>query len=448
MSASVRPSFVAVSRFGSGCAAFLAMMRRTLPGLVIAIVLATPVTAQQQITVIRGARILPVTAPPIESGIIVMQNGRIDSIGANVAVPDGATVFDGAGLTAVPGLFDAEGRDSGQVPATLGHGVSGVTGTMRTELIAGDFFDPFASDYRQKRALRDIIAWGVTTVNMKLLDNTVFDAVTSVIRLHAPATYEDHFLKYRAAVRINLGEAARSQEPDFPTTRMGIAALVRQEFVNAHEYRQEIEDALANDQTAPERNLKMEPLVSALEREIPVIIHAVEPMDIETALRLGEEFDLRLVLSGSSQALEEHVPALRARDVSVILGTYYASINSHTGEQMGFRYETAAMLSKNGVRVALGGLEGETMFLSLNAGIAVQSGMAYDAALQAITINPARMFGVEDRVGSLEVGKDADVVLYRGDPLEITSTVEQVFVSGRLVYDRAPFDPTYHNLIR
>jgi imidazolonepropionase-like amidohydrolase len=106
------------------------------------------------------------------------------------------------------------------------------------------------------------------------------------------------------------------------------------------------------------------------------------------------------------------------------------------------------MLSKNGVRVALGGLEGETMFLSLNAGIAVQSGMPYDAALQAITINPARMLGVEDRVGSLEVGKDADVVLYRGDPLEITSTVEQVFVSGRLVYDRAPFDPTYHNLIR
>ena len=424
------------------------MMRCTPLGIVVVTVLASPVTAQQQITVIRGARVLPVTAPPIESGTIVMQNGRIESIGTDVAVPDGVTVFDGAGLTAVPGLFDAEGRDSGQEPATLGHGVSGITGTMRSELIAGDFFDPFSSDYRQKRALRDIIEWGVTTVHMKLLDNTVFDAVTSVIRLHAPATYEDHFLKYRAAVRINLGEAPRSQEPDFPTTRMGIVALVRQEFVNAQEYQRQVEDALANDQTPPDRNLKLDPLVSALEGEIPVIIHAVEPMDIETALRLGEEFDLRLVLSGSSQALEEHVPALRARDVGVILGTYYANINAHTGEQTGFRYETAAMLSNGGVRVALGGLSGETMFLSLNAGIAVQSGMPYDAAFQTITINPARMLGVEDRVGSLEVGKVADVVLYRGDPLQITSTVECVFVSGRLVYERMPFDPTYHNLIR
>ena len=424
------------------------MMRCTALGLFILSVLATPVTAQQQITVIRGARVLPVTAPPLERGTIVMRGGRLDAIGANVAIPDGATVIDGAGLTAVPGLFDAEGRDSGQQPATLGHGVSGITGTMRTELIAGDFFDPFSSDYRQKRALRDIIEWGVTTVNMKLLDTTVFDAVTSVIRLHAPGTYEDHFLKYRAAVRINLGEAARSQERDFPTTRMGIAALVRQEFVNAQEYQRQAEDATANGQLALERNLRMEPLVSALEGEIPVVMHAVEPLDIEAALRLGEEFDLRLILSGSSQALEAHVPALRARDVGVILGTYYASINSHTGEQTGFRYETAAMLSRNGVRVAFGGLEGETMFLSLNAGIAVQSGMAYDAALEAITINPARMFGVQDRVGSLEVGKDADVVLYRGDPLEITSTVEQVFVSGRLVYQRTPFDPRYHNLIR
>jgi imidazolonepropionase-like amidohydrolase len=96
--------------------------------------------------------------------------------------------------------------------------------------------------------------------------------------------------------------------------------------------------------------------------------------------------------------------------------------------------------------VAFGGLSGESTLLTVNAGIAVQSGMAYDKALEALTINPARMLGIADRVGTLTPGKDADVVLFRGDPLEITSPVEQVWVSGRLVYERGPFDPTYHNM--
>lgn len=415
-------------------------MARWAPAALTATILAVPGVGQAQTTVIRGARILPVTAPPIENGSILIRDGRIAALGENVAIPDGAIVIEAEGLTVVPGLIDAEGRNRG-------HGVSGVTGTMRTELIAGDFFDPFGSDYRRERQLSDLLEWGVTTVNMKLQDSNVFDAVTSVVRLHAPGTYEDHFLEYRAAVRINLGEASRSDESSFPTTRMGIAAMVRQEFVKAQEYGRRVVEAAASDESPPDRDLKLEPLVSALHGDIPVIVHAVEPMDIETALRLGEEFDLRLVVSGSSQALEEHIPSLRAQNVGVILGTYFSFINSHTGEQMGFRYETAAMLSRNGVPVAFGGLEGETKFLSLNAGIAVQAGMAYNEALAAITINPARMLGVDDQVGSLEVGKDADLVLYRGDPLEITSTVEKVFVAGHMVYEKTPFDPTYHNLI-
>jgi imidazolonepropionase-like amidohydrolase len=235
---------------------------------------------------------------------------------------------------------------------------------------------------------------------------------------------------------------------------MGIVAMVRDNFIKAQAYREKWKewdeasnvDGEDNDKAPPAKDYKMEHLALALDKKIPVVMHAVEPMDIETAIRIADEFDLRLVLSASSMTLEEHVPGLLKRKIPVILGTYYAHINNHIFEQTEFRYETAAMLAEHGVPVAFGGLKGETKLLSLNAGIAVQNGMPYEKALEALTIVPARILGVEDRIGSLAVGKDADVVLYRGDPLEITSPVEKVLIGGRLVYEKTPFDPTYHNM--
>jgi imidazolonepropionase-like amidohydrolase len=222
---------------------------------------------------------------------------------------------------------------------------------------------------------------------------------------------------------------------------------VRQQFIEAQQYQERQEKATADPSAKPPpRDLKLEPLVSALQGDVPVIMHAVEPMDIEAALRIAEEFDLRLVVSGSTQALEAQARELAERRVPVILGTYYASINSHTGEQTEFRYETAALLTRHGVKVAFGGLTGETKFLLINAGIAVQHGMPRGEAIKALTLHPAQMLGVDDRLGSLTAGKDADIVLYRGDPLQITSPVEKAFISGRLVYERQPFNPTYHNL--
>jgi imidazolonepropionase-like amidohydrolase len=178
------------------------------------------------------------------------------------------------------------------------------------------------------------------------------------------------------------------------------------------------------------------------------MIHAIEPMDVEAALRIADEFDLRVILTASAMLPEALVPELLERGISVVLGTYFAHINNHIGDLYGFRYETAAMLSRQGVPLAFGGLRGETKFLSLNAGIAVQNGVEHQKALEGLTIVPARMLGVEDRLGSLAIGKDADIVLYRGDPLEITSPVEMVFIDGRLVFERGLFDPTYHNMKR
>jgi imidazolonepropionase-like amidohydrolase len=269
-----------------------------------------------------------------------------------------------------------------------------------------------------------------------------------MVKLHASTTYEDHFVKYRAALRINLGEPPRSEENKFPTTRMGIVGMVRENFIKAQDYLKKWEEAENGDdeKEPPARDFKMEHLAAALKGEIPVMMHAVEPMDIETAIRIADEFDLRLILSASSMLREEQVPALLKRGGYVILGTYYAHMNNHIGEQFEFEYETAAMLARRGVPVAFGGLRGETKLLLVNAGIAVQNGMDHEKALEALTINPARMLGVDDRIGSLAVGKDADIVLYRGDPLEITSPVEKAFIGGRLVFERKSFDPTYHNM--
>lgn len=407
-----------------------------------ALLLATPAALLAQpptVTAIRNVRIVTLDSGDIENGVLVIDGGKIAAVGANVTVPRGAIVVDGTGLTAMPGIVDAEGPSRGNV--------SGVQGHMRAQLIAGDYFDPYGNDYRVERQLRDFVEWGVTSVNVKLGDTTVFDSVSSVVKVHAPASYEDHFVKYRAALRINLGEPPRATDNQFPTTRMGIAGMVRQEFLKAEDYMKRREAPPKEPTAEPvARDYQLDPLVAALKGELPVMIHAVEPMDIETAIRLADEFKFRLVLSAAAEALEAQAPELAKRKIPVILGAYYAFINTHTGELTEFNYETAGMLARQGVTVAFGGLTGETKLLSVNAGIAVQHGMDRVEALKALTINPARILGVDDRLGSLTAGKDADVVLYRGDPLEITSPVEKAWIGGRLVYEREAFDPTYHNL--
>jgi len=393
---------------------------------------------------IRGARILTMEGPAIPNGTLLIRDGKIVAVGPNVSIPSGAQIVEAEGLTAMPGIIDAEG-------VAQGHAIRGLEGPMRAELIAGDFFDPYGRDYRPERALRDLVEWGVTSMNVKLTDTNVFDGVSSVVKLHSPTTYEDHFVKYRATLRINLGEPPRSDEGRFPTTRMGIVGMVRENFIKAQAYQKKWDDFTESDdedRTPPARDNKMEHLAAALRGEIPVMMHAVEPMDIETAIRIASEFDLRLILTASSMLPEALIPNLLERDIPVVLGTYFAHINNHIEEQYGFRYETAAMLSEEGVPVAFGGLRGETKFLSLNAGIAVQNGMDYQKALEGLTLVPARVLGVDDRLGSLAVGKDADIVLYRGDPLEITSPVEKVLIGGRLVFENGPFDPTYHNMTR
>lgn len=400
----------------------------------------TPAVAQE--IAIRGARILTMEGPPIQEGTLLIRDGKIAAVGPDIRIPSGARVVEAQGLTAIPGIIDAEG-------VAQGHAIRGLEGPMRAELIAGDFFDPYGRDYRPERALRDLVEWGVTSMNVKLTDSNVFDGVSSVVKLHSPTTYEDHFVKYRAALRINLGEPPRSGEGRFPTTRMGIVGMVRENFIKAQAYLKrwdEFEESEDEDRAPPARDDKMEHLAAALRGDIPVMMHAVEPMDIETAIRIAEEFDLRLILTASSMLPEALIPKLLERNIPVVLGTYFAHINNHIEEQFGFRYETAAMLSEQEVPVAFGGLRGETKFLSLNAGIAVQNGMDHQKALEGLTLVPARFLGVEDRIGSLAVGKDADIVLYRGDPLEITSPVEKVFIEGRLVFEREAFDPTYHNM--
>lgn len=403
---------------------------------------AIPIAAPAQEIVIRGARILTMEGPPVEEGVILIRNGKVAALGPNVRIPPGARVVEAHGLTAMPGIVDAEG-------VAPGHGIRGLEGPMRAELIAGDFFDPYGRDYRSERVLRDLVEWGVTSMNVKLTDTNVFDGVSSVVKLHAPATYEDHFVKYRAALRVNLGELPRSAEGRFPTTRMGIVGMVRESFIKAQDYRKrwdEFSQGASEDRGPPARDHKMEHLAAALRGEIPVMMRAVSPMDVEAALRIADEFDLRLILTASSTITEPLVPGLLERGVPVVLGTYFAHINNHVGDQFGFRYETAALLSGEGVPVAFGGLKGETKFLSLNAGIAVQNGMAHQKALEGLTIVPARLLGVDHRIGSLAPGKDADIVLYRGDPLQITSTVEMVFIDGKMVYEKESFQPRYHNM--
>ena len=138
-----------------------------------------PRSLQGEEIAIRGARIMTMEGEPIDNGTIIIRGSKIEAVGSDLAVPSGAQVVEATGLTAMPGIIDAEG-------VAPGHKISGITGPMRAELIAGDFFDPYGQDYRPERTLRDLVEWGVTAINVKMTDSNVFDGVSSVVKIHAP----------------------------------------------------------------------------------------------------------------------------------------------------------------------------------------------------------------------------------------------------------------------
>ncbi|HEX5052928.1 MAG TPA: amidohydrolase family protein [Planctomycetota bacterium] len=395
----------------------------------VALWLTVPALAQASPHAFVGARILPVDGPAIERGTLLVHDGRIVAVGpiAEVRVPDDAVTVDAAGRTIVPGLVCSHSH-IGAVAGADG------SGPIQPEVRALDSINPLDPGIQKAQA------GGITTVNVMPGSGHLLSGQTIYLKLRDGRTVDDLAIRnadgsYAGGIKMANGTNPQ-RDPPFAGTRGKAAALVRAQFHRAREYQQKVAAANGDPAKLPEKNLGLEALVEALEGKRVVHHHTHRQDDILTVLRLQQEFGFRVVLHHVSEGwmVAEQIAAAKV-PCSVIV------IDSPGGklEAAHLSLETGAILDRKGVLVGFhtdDSITDSRLFLR-SAALAVRAGMDRDKALQALTINNARMLDLQDRIGTLTAGKDADFVVLSGDPFSVYTRVLQTWVDGQKVFDLA-----------
>lgn len=393
---------------------------------------------QAQDIAVRGGTVYPVAGAPIENGVVVIRDGKIAGVGpaASVRIPDGIDVLEAAVVT--PGLIDARS-------------VVGLAGYLnqpedQDQIERSEAIQPELRAIDAYNAREVLVGWlrsfGITTVHTGHAPGEVISGQTMITKT-AGDTVADSVIVPLAMVVATLGEGAVVQEANgrkSPGNRSKAVAMLRTELLKARTYSEKMaapdfRDDSDNGKDPPSRDLRMEALAAVLKGDVPLLVTVHRHNDIMTALRVQEEFGFRLIIDGGAEAylvLDE----LKAADVPVLV---HASMARAFGERENMSFTTPARLADAGIPFAFqSGFEAyvpKTRVVLFEAAIAMQHGLTFDQALAAITIEPARILGIEDRVGSLELGKDGDLALYDGDPFEYTSHAIGTIIDGIKVSD-------------
>jgi len=425
------------------------MLRNIVIAAAVIIAVGPAPSAAQNTIAITGAKILTVTHGVIENGTVLVEDGKIAAVGADVQVPAGAQVIDARGKVVTPGLMDAgDALGLVEIPAEqITVDSTEYTDPLHPELRVLDALNPRSENLKVTRAA------GITHALSEPATGNLIAGQSAVIQLDGE-TVEQMVVKTPAALHINLGEASKlvygpKNKP--PETRMGQMAMLRQEFLKAQHYQAEHEVyAKRQSEKKPERknddgadseegrrfgppgvDLKMEALVAALEGKIPVVIHADRVSDLEMALRLADEFHLRLILADAAAAWRL-ADQLAARKIPVIVGPILEE--PERMESIDVRLDNAARLYRAGVPIAIQtATANDVRNLPFEVEYAIGNGLPESAALEAVTINPARFFGVDDRLGSIDPGKEANLLLLDGMPFHVKTHVVTELIDGRVV---------------
>ncbi|MBQ4581292.1 MAG: amidohydrolase [Clostridia bacterium] len=378
-----------------------------------------------------NAYLKPITSPDIPCGEMLVEGGKIVAIGENVNAPAGCEVIDAKGGLVCPGFIDAHTHIGLHEEAVRWEGAdyNEVSAPVTPEMRAIDAINP------RDEAFRVALAGGVTTACTGPGSANVIGGTFTAIKLHGD-NVDDMILREAIAMKIAMGENPKGcygqQGKKTPVTRMAIAALLRGTLAKARKYAADIEAAKADGKPAP-FDFQMEAMLPVIRREIPLKAHAHRADDILTVLRVCKEFDVDVTLD---HVTEGHliVDKLAEAGKPVLVGPSFGSKSKFELKEKSF--ETPGILARAGLDVCI--ITDAPViplnYLPLCAGLAVREGMDEDAAWRAITINPAKVAGIDGRVGSLEEGKDADFVLWQGDPLkDIQARAKMVFVDGKNV---------------
>jgi imidazolonepropionase-like amidohydrolase len=384
---------------------------------------------------IKGGKLLTVSHGVIENGVIVMQHGRITAVGAaGTAIPKDAKVIDATGMTVYPGLIDSETH----------LGLTEVQADRMTNdtLENSDEIMPHMHVYDAFHAETALIPVarinGITNAIVAPANGDTLPGQDSFIQLSGKSA-EEMLLVRDIAMPLNFTGAQRRNQnfesAKFPFTRMGMAAQLRQAFIDAQDYEQKFaaydkKKAAEPDKAGapPKRDLKLEALLPYLQGKKPVVLAAEQSNDLQTAMGLAKEFHLKVILnhlSHSASVLDE----VAKSGLPVIVGPIYEQPKE--SERYDAVFRMPAEMAKRGIKIAFASYEAHNIRnLPYAAGYATAFGLPPDEALKAITLNPAQMFGVDKDLGSLDVGKMANVVISNGDPLDVKTDVKHVFIAG------------------
>ncbi|MCJ7691701.1 MAG: amidohydrolase [Clostridiaceae bacterium] len=380
---------------------------------------------------IKNANIHSMANENFENGMILVHEGKIVDIGNVVTSPANAEIIDAKGKFLMPGMIDAhchlgmfedgmgsEGDDGNEA-------VDPVTPHLR----AIDAINPMDICFK------DALKAGVTTVATGPGSANVIGGQFAIIKTYGNRI-DDMIINECHSMKVAFGENPKRvyhAQKKSPSTRMGTAAVLRENLIKAQMYIEKQNKALESPDKLPEFDMKMEALAKVIKKEIPLKAHAHRADDILTALRIAKEFNVHITLDHCTEGhlivdyLKEGIQK------GIIIGPTLS--NRSKVELQNLTFETPGILSKAGLKVAI--MTDHPViplqYLPVCAGIAAREGMDEEEALKAITINAAEILGIEDRVGSLEIGKDADIIMYSGHPFDLRSKVEFVMVSGEIV---------------
>lgn len=394
---------------------------------------------------IKGATILT-PERTITNGTILIENGKITAVGSDVQVTAEADVLDVAGKYVIPGMIDAHchtGIFSDGVGWNHSDG-NEMTDPVTPHLRAIDAVHP------EDKAFQDLREAGVTCIGTGPGSGNLVGGQTVVVKTRG-RTIEEMLVRFPSGMKMALGENPKrvyGEQKRTPSTRMGNAGTLREWLTKAQgylakkaKYEQKLADFKVGVQDAKEPelfevDLKLEALGMVLTREIPAHIHAHRADDIMTAIRLAKEFNLDLILIHATEGYKI-ADILAEEGIPCIPGPVLISRSKYELRELST--QNAAVLAKAGVKIAIQTDQMSAVrHIRLDAAVAINEGMSDDAALRAITLTPAELLRVDDRVGSITIGKDADLVILSAHPFDVAhSRVERVLIEGEVVFEKS-----------
>jgi imidazolonepropionase-like amidohydrolase len=382
---------------------------------------------------IKNGKLYTMTGRVIEKGSILIEHGKIVAIGENVEVPKDAEVINAEGKLVFPGFIDAHCH-LGMWEDSIGF--EGADGNEAVDPIT-PHLRAIDAIYPMDRTFEEAREGGVTTVCTGPGSANVIGGIFSTIKTYGHRI-DDMIIQETAALKVAFGENPKrtySNLKKSPSTRMATAAMLREQLFKARIYKEKLERAKEEPDKRPDYDMKLEPLVMVLNKEIPLKAHAHRTDDIFTALRIAKEFDVNITLD---HCTEGHliIEDLLKENKFIISGPQLTERSKY--ELKNKTFKSPAIMSRAGLKVAITTDHPVVpiQYLPMCAGLAVKDGMDEMEALKAITINAAEVLGLKDRLGSLEVGKDADIAIFDGHPFDVTSKSAVVLIDGNVVFQR------------